>query len=208
MVATMTSDTPSAPGSMTENERSSVPSAVRYAGRCHDSEINGDVSWIYDGVWRVRLGDEGNGLAGEAVVASHKTPPSGYARTRSDASRTANLQDGFLGRRTTPNSIAGIMISKVLLLVFAAFLPLGVSFGQNAPGSPIVNDVPVAGGTERVLFLGSHAARAILVLLPGGNGIIGLDNGGGIHQLGSNFLVRTFGRVPFPCVLCSDRSTR
>jgi pimeloyl-ACP methyl ester carboxylesterase len=31
-------------------------------------------------------------------------------------------------------------------------------------------------------------------LLPGGNGIIGLDNGGGIHQLGSNFLVRTFGQ--------------
>jgi len=42
-----------------------------------------------------------------------------------------------------------------------------------------------------VLFLGAKEALAILLLLPGGNGIIGLDNGGGVHQLGSNFLVRT-----------------
>jgi pimeloyl-ACP methyl ester carboxylesterase len=81
-----------------------------------------------------------------------------------------------------------------VLLMFAAISPLGVAPGQTAPGSPIVGDVPVAGGTEGVLFLGAKEARAILILLPGGNGIIGLDNGGGIHQLGSNFLVRTFGQ--------------
>ena len=34
----------------------------------HDSEINGEVSWFYDGVWRVRLGDEANGYDAEAVV--------------------------------------------------------------------------------------------------------------------------------------------
>jgi len=31
-------------------------------------------------------------------------------------------------------------------------------------------------GTERLLFLGPQEARAILLLLPGGNGIIDLDN--------------------------------
>jgi hypothetical protein len=28
----------------------------------HDSEINGAVSWIYDDVWTVHLGDAVNGL--------------------------------------------------------------------------------------------------------------------------------------------------
>ena len=77
---------------------------------------------------------------------------------------------------------------------FAAISPLGIALGQTAPASPIVSDVQVAGGTARVLFLGAREARAVLVLLPGGDGIIGLDTGGGIHQLGSNFLVRTFGQ--------------
>jgi hypothetical protein len=84
------------------------------------------------------------------------------------------------------------LVIGALLLAFAAISPLGVALGQTAPGSPIVSDVQVAGGTERVLFLGVPGARAVLVLLPGGDGIIGLDTGGGAHQLGSNFLVRTF----------------
>ena len=36
----------------------------------HDSEINGEVSWFYDGAWRVKLGDEANGFVAEAVVTS------------------------------------------------------------------------------------------------------------------------------------------
>jgi hypothetical protein len=81
-----------------------------------------------------------------------------------------------------------------LLLLFAAMSPRGTAVGQTAPGSPIVSDLPVAGGTERVLFLGTQGARALLVLLPGSDGIVGLDSGGGIHQLGGNFLVRTIGQ--------------
>jgi hypothetical protein len=70
----------------------------------------------------------------------------------------------------------------------------GVALGQTAPAAAIVSDVPVAEGTERVLFLGGQQARAILLLLPGGDGIIDLDSGGGVHQLGRNFLVRTIGQ--------------
>jgi hypothetical protein len=85
-------------------------------------------------------------------------------------------------------------VSRLALpFVFAAMSPLAVALGQTAPGSPIVSDVPVAGGTERVLFLGGQGARALLVLLPGGDGIIGLDTGGAAH-VGSNFLVRTTGQ--------------
>ena len=37
----------------------------------HDSEINGAVvSWIYDDVWTVQLGDAVNGIVAEAVVGS------------------------------------------------------------------------------------------------------------------------------------------
>jgi len=83
---------------------------------------------------------------------------------------------------------------SAVLLAVAAISLVGVALGQSAPTSPIVGDVPVAGGTERVLFLGGQQAHAIVVLLPGDNGIIGLDNGGGVHQLGGNFLVRTIGQ--------------
>ena len=41
----------------------------------HDSEINGEVSWFYDGTWHVKLGDDINGFVAEAVVSS----PSGAA---------------------------------------------------------------------------------------------------------------------------------
>jgi hypothetical protein len=81
-----------------------------------------------------------------------------------------------------------------LSLLLAAISPLCVALGQNAPGSPIVADLPVAGGIERVLFLGGQGARALLVLLPGGDGIVSLDSGGGVHRLGGNFLVRTIGQ--------------
>jgi hypothetical protein len=81
-----------------------------------------------------------------------------------------------------------------LLLLFAAMSSLGIALGQTVPGSPIVSDLPVAGGTERVLFLGTQGARALLVLLPGTDGIVGLDSEGGVHQLGGNFLVRTIGQ--------------
>lgn len=36
----------------------------------HDSEINGAVSWVYNDVWTVQLGDAVNEVAAEAVVGS------------------------------------------------------------------------------------------------------------------------------------------
>jgi len=36
----------------------------------HDSEVNGEVSWFFDGVWRVKRGDEMNGFDAEATVSS------------------------------------------------------------------------------------------------------------------------------------------
>ena len=36
----------------------------------HDSEINGAVSWVYNDVWTVQLGDAVNGVTAEAVVGN------------------------------------------------------------------------------------------------------------------------------------------
>jgi hypothetical protein len=56
------------------------------------------------------------------------------------------------------------------LLAFAAVAPLGIALGQTAPGSPIVSDLPVASGIERVLFLETPVVCALLVMLPGSDG--------------------------------------
>lgn len=39
--------------------------------RLHDSEINGSISWFFDGGWRVQLGDKLNGVEAEDVVTSY-----------------------------------------------------------------------------------------------------------------------------------------
>jgi hypothetical protein len=36
----------------------------------HDSEINGSVTWMFDGTWSVALGDELNGIIAAATVGS------------------------------------------------------------------------------------------------------------------------------------------
>jgi hypothetical protein len=36
----------------------------------HDSEINGEISWFFDGVRAVKLGDRSNGYDADAVVGS------------------------------------------------------------------------------------------------------------------------------------------
>ncbi len=83
---------------------------------------------------------------------------------------------------------------SAILLAFVATSLFGVALGQTAPPAVVVSDLPVADGTERVLFLPGQQTRAIVLLLPGGDGIVGLDSGGGAHQLGRNFLVRTLGQ--------------
>jgi hypothetical protein len=38
----------------------------------HESEINGAVSWFYDGHWTVQLGDAANGVVAEVVRQQSK----------------------------------------------------------------------------------------------------------------------------------------
>jgi len=55
---------------MSHSETSCRPDLGTIIAALHDSEINGEVSWFFDGVWRVKLCDEANGFEAEAVVAS------------------------------------------------------------------------------------------------------------------------------------------
>lgn len=56
-----------------ERERGALPPLTNLGtimAALHDSEINGEVSWFFDRVWSVKLGDPMNGYEAEAVVAS------------------------------------------------------------------------------------------------------------------------------------------
>src|ERR1700731_2530192 len=71
---------------------------------------------------------------------------------------------------------------SAILPAVVATLPSDVALGQTASAAFGDSDMRVAGGTERVLFLGGQQAGAIVVLLPGGDGIIGVDGAGGVCQ--------------------------
>jgi hypothetical protein len=49
---------------------SSRPDLGRIITALHASEINGEMSWFFDGAWRVTLGDSANGIDAAAVINS------------------------------------------------------------------------------------------------------------------------------------------
>ena len=78
------------------------PSLGTIIDALHDSEINGEVSWFYDGVWTVKLGDEYNGgccrqrrRGGRmASVESDRTIPGQRVRQKLPARLRVNHHDG------------------------------------------------------------------------------------------------------------------
>jgi hypothetical protein len=67
----------------------------------------------------------------------------------------------------------------------------GASSAQPMAGQSAVADIPLsAGSSERVLVIVPPRPRAIVILLPGGDGVVGIDAAGRVGH-GGNFLVRT-----------------
>jgi hypothetical protein len=52
------------------DQTTEYPRIDRVLQELHDSEINGGISWFYDGCWRVVLGDKLNGYDAAAPVSS------------------------------------------------------------------------------------------------------------------------------------------
>ena len=72
----------------------------------------------------------------------------------------------------------------------AAIALLSAAASAPARGQAVVTDLPVpTGGTERAAFLPAPAARATVVLLPGGEGVVQIGPGG--ESGNNNFLIRT-----------------
>jgi hypothetical protein len=80
------------------------------------------------------------------------------------------------------------IVSRPLLLA-AAVASLGLC--RPALAQAITTDVPLQSGSERVLFAGPSNPRAILIMLPGGDGVVDINNGAAGGRLANNFLVRT-----------------
>lgn len=63
---------------------------------------------------------------------------------------------------------------------------------RPAAAQTVATDLPLpSGGTERVLFTGPANPRAILVMLPGSDGVVDIGNAAPTGRLRGNFLVRT-----------------
>jgi len=78
----------------------------------HDSEINGEIGWFYDGVWRANLGDPWNGYRAEKDgFLSLGQAAGGSATKRSTITPIANSPKNTCGRipainRNTRQSLA------------------------------------------------------------------------------------------------------
>ena len=67
-----------------------------------------------------------------------------------------------------------------------------MSLVRPAAAQNVVADIPLAnGGSERVAFAGPAKPAAILVMLAGGDGTVGITDSGSIDHLAGNFLLRT-----------------
>ncbi len=73
----------------------------------------------------------------------------------------------------------------------AVVLSLGlIGFAQPMSAQGIAADIPLAsGGSQRVLFASPANPRAVLIMFPGGSGIVDISAGG--TSTNRNFLVRT-----------------
>jgi hypothetical protein len=79
--------------------------------------------------------------------------------------------------------------AAAVLAIFAAAMLCSV---RAASAQAFATDIPLeAGGTERVLFAPAANPRAVLIMLPGGDGVVDIGNSAASGRLANNFLVRT-----------------
>ena len=61
-----------------------------------------------------------------------------------------------------------------------------------ARAEPVVTELPLEdGGIQRMLYVAPENPRAVLLMLPGGNGMVEFGPDGGFRRMGNSFLLRT-----------------
>ena len=89
----------------------------------HDSEINGEIGWFYDDVWRAKLGDPWNGYRAEKDgFLSLGQAAGGSATKRSTITPIATLPENTYGRipaisRNTRQGLADRVVQAFRLLM-------------------------------------------------------------------------------------------
>ena len=78
---------------------------------------------------------------------------------------------------------------RLIPLIVAALATAGIA--GSALGQTIAADVPLPTGSERVLLSAPAQPRAVLIMLPGGDGIVDIGQTAAAGRLSLNFLVRT-----------------
>ena len=78
---------------------------------------------------------------------------------------------------------------RLIRLIVAALATAGIA--GSALGQTIAADVPLPTGSERVLLSAPAQPRAVLIMLPGGDGIVDIGQTAAAGRLSLNFLVRT-----------------
>jgi pimeloyl-ACP methyl ester carboxylesterase len=89
-----------------------------------------------------------------------------------------------------PPLVSTLRRSRALI---AALVAITLSCPTHpAAAQTVATDLPLpSGGSERVLFAGPANPRAILVMLPGSDGVVVIGNAAPTGRLRGNFLVRT-----------------
>src|SRR5262252_3577688 len=121
----------------------------------------------------------GPGLRGHQQVPSHVAP----RRRRGDA---VPARFWTFCNRKREDKMPSL---RLIPLIVAALATAGIA--GSALGQTIAADVPLPTGSERVLLSARAKPRAVLIMLPGGDGIVDIGQTAAAGRLSLNFLVRT-----------------
>ena len=86
---------------MSQSQTETRPSLGTIIEALHDSEINGSVSWFFDNVWGVALGNPHKGI--EAEATAHRKPPNGSVRMRSAGIHAPHLPSDSPAQSASPD---------------------------------------------------------------------------------------------------------
>ena len=82
---------------------------------------------------------------------------------------------------------------RLIRLIVVALATAGIA--GSALGQTIAADVPLPTGSERVLLSAPAQARAVLIMLPGGDGIADIGQTAAAGPLESSRLCATLGEI-------------